>query len=117
MTYLDIFEAIHNGADDGQLASMGRYHYYHHDEFMKFTPSAETLPADRIEDFVKACVAFCWYEGDVVEDRNALIAYMEQNLPAERWAIYKKFMVDDGDILCFFPEYQREKPLEGPFWD
>lgn len=116
MTYLDIFEAIHNGADDGQLASMGRYHYYHHDEFMKFTPSAETLPADRIEDLVKACCAYCWWEGDVVEDVKALYEYMKNHLSPERWAIYDEFL-KKGGCLCFFPEYQSATPLDGPFWD
>ena len=116
MTYKQLLTDIHSGLDDVGMAALGRYHYYQHYEFGMLQLNEDDFPPELIEDLVKACCAFCWWEGDVVEDVDALYEYMRNHLSPERWEVYEEFL-KSGLGLCFFPEYQPEHPFKGPFWD
>lgn len=69
----------------------------------KATLRYDDIEKDRIEDYVKLFVNRSWSEGDIFYDNREFYRAMEENLPPERWAVFKKYL--EGMMpLCFFRE-------------
>ena len=63
----------------------------------------EDIEKDRIEDYIQLFVNRRWMEADIFFSINDFYRAMEENLPPERWAVFKKYL--EGMMpLCFFRE-------------
>lgn len=63
----------------------------------------DDIEKDKIEDYVKLFIHFGWTEGDLFFNVQDFYEAMKENLPAERWEVYKNFL-ETRQPLCFFRE-------------